>query len=326
MAMSSYPGGFSDGVLIRGMPITQTHTGKVFWVSNASAAELPGQRTASNGNNGSFSAPYSTLDYAIDQCLSGRGDVIMVKPGYTQTITLATEILFDKAGIAIVGLGAGTLRPTITYGTNATANIPISAANMSIQNFLFVSNVANVTSLMTVSGTALATDFTVEHCEFRDTSATSDTITILTDNATAQSLQGLYFANNRIQWLGTTAATTAITLTNAAHSRVQIVDNWFVMAALDNTACVVALGSNVMLQLEIARNIIYRPSTDTATGGMILTGTGAAQTGLVYDNYIKSLDVAGMIVADVSTALGFINNLMSGTADTSGIVIPAIDS
>src|SRR3990167_1108699 len=109
--MSNYPGGFANGVLIRGMPILQSHPGRVFWVSNATAAEMAGQRAASNGNDGSFNAPFSTLDYAIGRCTASRGDIIFVKPGYTQTITLATEIVMDVAGIAIVGLGRGSLRP-----------------------------------------------------------------------------------------------------------------------------------------------------------------------------------------------------------------------
>lgn len=324
--MSSYPGGFKNGVLVRGMPLHQTHPGRVFWVSNAAAAELTGMRTASDGNDGSFQAPFATLDYAIGRCTASRGDVIFVKPGYTQTITNATALLFDVAGVAIVGLGTGSMRPTLTFGTADTANIPISAANMSIQNFLFVANFAAVASIFTASGTATPTDFAIEHCEFRDTSSILNFVTIVTDNATAQSVAGLRFCNNRVNLLGTTAATTLIKCTGAAQNRVQINDNWVVMAALSNTAALLAAGANVLLQLEIARNVIFRPTTDTATGAMLLTTTATTDTGHIYCNIIKSLDVAGMLVAPTSTALGFTENYMSGTADTSGIIIPAADS
>lgn len=54
---SNFPAGFSQGVTIRGMPIAQTHPGKVFWVSNATTL-LKGQRGGSNGNDGTFNSPF----------------------------------------------------------------------------------------------------------------------------------------------------------------------------------------------------------------------------------------------------------------------------
>jgi hypothetical protein len=72
------------------------------------------------------------------------------------------------AGVAIIGLGAGSLRPTLTFTTATTANIPVTAANMSIQNFLFVANFADIASFFTATGTNTPTDFNVEGCEFKD--------------------------------------------------------------------------------------------------------------------------------------------------------------
>ena len=95
---------------------------------------------------------------------------------------------------------------------------------------------------------------------------------------------------------------------------------------MNNTSALIAAGANILLQLEIARNIIFRPNTDTATGGVLLTTSATTDTGMVYDNKMKTLDVAGMIIATTSTALGFTENYISGTADTSGIILPAADS
>ena len=161
MTMSNYPGGFTDGVLIRGLPLVQTHPGKVFWVSNASAAQLTGHRTGSNGNQGTFNDPFSTLDYAFDQCTASRGDVIFVKPGHAETISTAAILDFDKAGVAVIGLGTGSLRPTFTYTTAITATIDVTAANISIQNCLFVANFLDVSSFFTFT---TAKDFAVENC------------------------------------------------------------------------------------------------------------------------------------------------------------------
>lgn len=109
---SNYPHGFFNGVTIRGVPILQTHPGKVFWVSNASAAQMTGHKTGSDNNSGDFNAPFATLDYAIGRCTASRGDIICVKPGYTDEITAAGTIAADVAGVSILGLGMGSLRPT----------------------------------------------------------------------------------------------------------------------------------------------------------------------------------------------------------------------
>src|SRR5665647_818426 len=127
---SNYPGGFNN-VTIRGVPLVQSHPGQVFWVSNA-AKTLPGQISGSDGNPGTFAAPFTTLAYAISRCVADRGDIIFIKPGHAETILDATTFAFNIAGLAIVGLGAGTKRPTFTFTTANTATIPVSADNISI--------------------------------------------------------------------------------------------------------------------------------------------------------------------------------------------------
>lgn len=159
--MSNYPGGFGAGVVIRGVPLSQTHTGRVFWVYNGSAL-LTGQRSGSDGNDGSFNAPFSTLDYAIGQCTANRGDIIMIKPGHSETLT-ATSVAVDVAGIAIVGLGMGSLRPT--FNATATGSVfPISAANVLVHNLLFTGGIDAVASMITVS----AADVMLSNIEIRD--------------------------------------------------------------------------------------------------------------------------------------------------------------
>lgn len=161
MTMSNYSGGFSDGVLIRGVPLAMSHPGKVFWVYNGTAL-LPGQKSGSDGNDGTFNAPFSTLDYAIGRCTANRGDVIMIKPGHAETLT-ATSVAVDVAGIAIVGLGKGSSRPT--FNATATASVfPISAANVTVHNLLFTGGIDAVVSMITVA----AADVHLNDIELRD--------------------------------------------------------------------------------------------------------------------------------------------------------------
>lgn len=319
MPIANYPGGFKDGISLRGIPITQSHPGKVFWVSN-STVQLPNQKAGSNSNDGSFNAPFSTIDYAIGKCTANRGDIIFVKPGHTETVT-ATSIAADVAGIAVIGLGVGSNRPTLTFST-AAATITVSAANVSFQNILFVANFADVATYFTLT---TAKDFSLERNEFRDTSSILNALSVVTTNSTNAAADGLWLKGNRISSLGTTAATTAI-IAAGNIDRFTVHDNYFKYAAVNNTATICAATSKVLTNVDIARNVVFRPNTDTATGGILITNTSTTDTGMVYDNYVKTLDVAGMLLIDTGTKLGFTNNLVSGTADTSGILIPAADS
>lgn len=161
MALSSYPNGFAQGVMIRGVPLMQTHPGKVFWVYNGTTLDQ-GHRAGSNGNKGTFDAPFATLDYAVGQCRANKGDVIFIKPGHTETLT-ATSVAVDVAGIAIVGLGQGASRPT--FNATATASVfPISAANVLVHNLLFTGGIDAVVSMITVS----AADVVLNDIELRD--------------------------------------------------------------------------------------------------------------------------------------------------------------
>jgi hypothetical protein len=321
VGMSNYPAGFAAGISIRGVPLLQTHPGQVFWVGNAAANQLTGHRGGSNGNKGTFEAPFSTLDFAIGRCTADRGDIIFVKPGHAETISNATTILADVAGVAIIGLGRGTKRPTFTFDTATTAKIPVSAANVSFSNILFVNNFADIATTFLLT---TAPGFTVDNCEFRDTDATHNALTVITTTVSVDA-DDLTFTNNRVLSLGTTAATTAIKIAGTI-SKLTICDNYFSRAAISNTAVVLAHAALVVSNLDMGRNVVFSPTTDTATGGLLISRTSTTNTGMVYDNRVKSLDVAGMLIVTTGSAYGFSNNLMSGTADTSGILIPAADS
>lgn len=322
MPMTNYPNGFRYGINLRGIPLTQTHPGQVFWLGNSSVLS-PGARGASDGNDGTFNAPFATLDYAVSRCVANRGDVIFVKPGHAETISSASVAALDVAGVAVIGLGIGSNRPTFTYTTATTANIPITAANMSIQNLLFVANFADVASFFTATGTATPTDFTIENCEFRDTSSVLNALTVVTGNATANCLDGLKFVGNRISSLGTTAATTAIK-TTVANKRISITDNFGNWAVLNDTACMFAAGTANQTDFEFARNRLNKPNT-SSTGGSFISGSGTAWTGHCYDNYLWQLDNSAGIWIPTGTKLAFSQNFspITGAADASGLINPA---
>ena len=173
MKTTNYPHGFANGIAIRGIPLQVAHPGKVFWVNNSTV--LPeGGIGASDGNSGTYLNPFSTLDYAIGKCTPSRGDIIMLMPGHIEAVT-ATSIALDVAGVAIIGLGEGDLRPKFNFGAT-TSTIAISAANCSISNVVLVSTIDSVVAALTP--TAAADGLTLD-IETRDTSAAIEFISVL---------------------------------------------------------------------------------------------------------------------------------------------------
>lgn len=321
MPTSIFPFGFATGLQVRGMPILQAQPGRVFWVGNSTTL-LPDTVGGNNGNPGTYQRPLATLQRGLDLCTANCGDTVMVKPGHAETIADAATLLLNKAGVAIIGLGVGANRPTLTFSTLATANIPITAANIAIQNFLFKANFLDVASVFTATGTNTPTDFSVEGCEFRD--ATSlNFISIVTGNATANSMDGLRFNGNRISSLGTTALTTAIKIASAT-DRVQINDNFGIWAVLNDTAAMLAAGANNITAFEFSRNSISRPNTST-TSGLAISNSGTAWTGQCCDNRIYGLNNTAQIWINTGTKLGFNQNFcpITGAADKSGLINPA---
>lgn len=321
---SSYPAGFMNGLMVRGMPILQSQPGNVYWVDNSSTAK-PGCAAGNDGNRGTFNRPLATIQAAINKCTANAGDIVMVKAGHAETIADAVTLILNKAGIAIVGQGSGSNRPTLTFSTANTANIPVTAANCSIQNVLFKANFLNIASVFTATSTNTPTDLSIERCEFRDGSSVLNFVVIVTGNATANSMDGLRFVGNRVSSLGTTANTTAIILSSNT-DRLTIADNFGCSAILNDTAAILAAGTAQLTNFDFARNIWERPNT-SSTGGSFVSGSGNAWTGHAYDNYLYQVDnSAGIWIATGhGGAFGYSNNFspITGAVDKSALINPA---
>lgn len=162
MTMSVYPYGFADGVSIRGLPVVNTHAGRVYYVNNSSVLPLNGVG-GSNSNDGSYLKPFSTIAYAVSKCTAGRGDVVMVMPGHVETVSTAAGLDLNVAGVSVVGLGNGSSRATVNL-TATAAYVALSAANCSLVNVLITGGIDAVVKAVSVS----AADCVISRCEVRD--------------------------------------------------------------------------------------------------------------------------------------------------------------
>jgi hypothetical protein len=293
----------------------------VFWVGNGTALQS-GQRGGSDGNRGTFESPFATLDYAVGQCTANRGDIIFVKPGHAETISTATALALDVAGIAIVGLGAGSLRPTFTLDTATTATIAVSAANISVQNCIFTANFADIVSVFT---TTTAKYFALERCYIKATATNMNFLNVVDTNTTTADTDGLYI--NGCKWIEPDLATLGFVKMDGTNGDVTFTNNYLNLGVNNNVASCIAIATGkVVTSLRFTDNDLYRLNTDTATGGVLITTDGSTNTGIVASNRVQTADTAGEVLVTASSGLGFFENRESGVAGSTGYVLPAVDS
>jgi hypothetical protein len=130
MSTTNYPNGLSSfGLPVVGSGSIPATSGQYIFVSST---------TGSNGNTGlDATSPKATIAGAILQANASKGDVIVCLPGHSETFTAAAALTINKAGLYIVGLGTGALRPTLTWSTSTAAQMIVSSAQVTFDNFVF---------------------------------------------------------------------------------------------------------------------------------------------------------------------------------------------
>lgn len=112
-----YRRGSGGKVAIEDMSVS---TGKRFFVDSGNSA-------AADDSTAGFTPdkPIATLAYAVSACTANKGDIIYLMPGHNENIADA-QIAIDKAGVSVIGMGSGTLRPRFDFD-HANASIDITA-------------------------------------------------------------------------------------------------------------------------------------------------------------------------------------------------------
>jgi len=300
---SKFQDGFAS-TTVRGIPLTQAYPGEVFYVSNSSVPTKNGVGGTDSSSRGSYNRPFATIDYAIGKCTASRGDIIAVLPGYTQDIAGAAGIALDVAGVAIVGLGAGSLRPQLT-GTATGSTFAITAADCALVNLEFVGGVIDQTTFMTLS--AAATGTSLESCWFNDSTDLNwldcITLTTLVDDI---SFIGCTFEGNDAQ--------NNAMITGVAHDRWYMEDCRFYQNVAQAAAAALIIGNAVTS--SVWKNCNFRSNVD----GALFIANAGANTGLISRCNFSSIDVAGAQTTHTSSGMQFFECYTSGDADQWGLV------
>lgn len=297
MPPSNYPDGFRYGVNIRGMPILNSYGGKVFWVAS---------HGSTNDNKGTFDRPFATIDAAFAACTANRGDIIMVKAGHDEDPT--ASIAHDVAGVAVVGLGWGTARPTVTFGA-AGAEYAMSAAGGLLTGLRF--------DLGTVAATVTnAINVTADGCVVIDNETVPHATSQFTNLLTCTDAQFLEVIGNRLRGLHTASGTSGLVVDGC--DDMQIIGNHiaghFGEHALDNTTPAAA---DEILRATILYNIFHN---DSSTAGDLAVEMDAAATGVAGYNMVSG----GLaLAANVDWGnLRLIENYLTDAVDVHGVVTP----
>jgi hypothetical protein len=294
--------------------------GNVFFVDNehSDALNAVGKETGNSWTN-----PFSTLNYAISQCTSGQGDIILVAPNHAETIqdtgtasgATTDELVVDKTDITIVGLGTGLSRPTFTLSgaTDAAMVVVAGATNVTVKNLRFVSDLADVAAGITLSATS--DGFTIENCEFRDGGATKELVYGIN---IAADCDDVTIRNCVFHTTDTGSSTLSAIFMAGGCDRAIIEDNVFIGDW--NTNGVIDNATAASTDMTIRRN--HFDQLDAATGKAVVLH--ASCTGIFANNYAHGGNdgtspwtVAGMCPFE---------NYVTNAEGASGILSPGADS
>lgn len=260
-------------------------TGRFFIVGKATLAGINEVLAMYPGNYpDGVAVVYPTIKLALASCLANRGDVIFVMPGHTENITNATDLAISTAGVSIVGLGQGNLRPTLTFTTAVTANVPITAANTLITGLSFDgTGFDNVTSMFTVT----AAGVTLRKNNFITGNASNQIALGITTSALAT--QFTFDGNNVI---GSTDAGTTNFLQLVGGDDAVITNN-FIYGAYTTSLGPINQITTAGLRMKIANNTLIN-ATASSTKAIVLV---AGSTGMISDNRIGILSGTAPITA-----------------------------
>jgi hypothetical protein len=164
----------------------------------------------------------ATLIAAQTLATASNGDTVYVSPGHAESVIGAAGMTFSKAGVRYQGLGVGRNRPTITFSTSTAAQILVTGANITFDNFIF-----DLTGIDAIVAAFLVTanDVTFSNCEFiMQAAAASPALGILTAATAAR------FNVNNCRFLGlatTSGGTLAACIQHEVGVDFAFYDNFF---------------------------------------------------------------------------------------------------
>ena len=255
------------------------------------------------------SAVYNTIDDAIGACTANQGDRIYVMPGHTEAVTNGS-IALDIAGVTIIGIGNGAMKPTLTFGaTNSKINV--TAASGTFQNFRFTAGIGDVVTAVLHATAAQDTQYL--DIEFYATS-TFNFINNYTLGA-ANISDGCRWERNYLRTAD--AGQLSLVVTAASHADLKFYNNYVSHAA--TVAGLLVGGAADFLGIDVRGNFVQTGQTD-GSGGVLVSTSSTASSGRITDNDMKTADAAANVAIPIASKVYAARNYIAG-ADEVGTVV-----
>lgn len=278
-------------------------TGNVFFVDSAI-----GSNSTSYGNSPDL--PVATIDYAIGLCTANKGDRIYVMPSHAETISGATSLVMDVAGVEIIGLGNGASRPKLTFSA-AASTISITAASCRLENIQLYSDYTNgVTVGITVGATA--DGLRLKNIRMEEAANTKEFLIGLSVAAACHDVE-----IDGFEFFGVTGGTDSQCIKFVGASNFSKVTNFKIYG--DFSGAPVDALTAASTYMTIGNGVIIN---DDTTAGLSVS-VHASTTGMMHDLRIyQAKDTVGPAGAAMAYAEVYVTN----AAGSQGILKPAADS
>jgi hypothetical protein len=257
---------------------------------------------------------YSSVNTALSACVSGRGDIIYVLPGYTESITGANA-WSNLAGtdISLIGMGHGTNRPTFTW-TATASQISITQANFSIQNCIL--NLAGTASTSTVKAiVTTAAGTVIDNCYIiAGAAGGSQTATIAIEYGTGA--DKAVFSNNEMNSPTDSANVSCLKIV-AAIDRFRMVNNIMdvgMSATTNGLVTMTTAPTNVYIANNVLRNGI-------ASSTLALVGISSATGYVAYNQLLITNATGGATAAGTLGSLQLTQNFGCAGGAKTGVLV-----
>lgn len=293
------------GQLMRDQLALNPTTGRVFIVAKAALTTIKPEIDAMYGNGypDGVAIVHTTIAGALAACVANRGDIVFVAPGHTETVVAADGIPFTStsAGVTVIGLGNGSIRPTITYTTAVAASVDIDQANVTIRNIVFTCGIDAQTAMVNVTSAYV----TFDNCEFNTNSGTVGAVVGILTAATAT---GIKVINSRFLGPATNSGTT---------TTAQIDHEVGVDYVIENNYFTGKCTQNITNGAAVLRGLIRNNAFVTATGTKSIN-MHASSTPFITNNRFNVPSGTAPVVAAAGFVAGNIYSAAAGvTAGTA---------
>lgn len=265
-------------------PLAVAPNAKIFFVASSDSVGYSELQQEFPVDKDGVPRVHTTIQAAIDLAVTERGDVIYVMPGHVETVAAAGGLDVNKAGVSIIGLGRGSLRPQINFTTVVGADMDIDAADVWIENIRFTGGIDALTGPIDIN----AAGCTLKNIETAD--VTGQAVDFIVTDANADDLT---------------------------------IDGWVhkgAVAAGADTAITIVGGDNISINnFNIDGNFAVACIENVTTAAVNLV-VGARSQG----NLARNRNASDVIFTADATTTGFVDNVFSRLADNAANITEAL--